>query len=173
MFIFSRDRLLGSGGPDFFTPFRPYSCPHSLGRISPIFPPSFPVFCAFSPPRRDGSNEPQAGTQGQETVARAPKHRFAGLANSGCSERMAAKRRLRHVRCPERSRLRPLGLWHRRAAVPAGQRRRQPWCGRGCGWRGGGRRGAHRGGGAAGISGGRGSRPPALRSPHQLGAHRQ
>ena len=52
---------------------------HVLGRISPIFSPFFPVFCAFSPPRRDGSNEPQAGTQGQETVARAPKHRFAGL----------------------------------------------------------------------------------------------
>ena len=43
------------------------------------FFPVFPLFCAFSPPRRDGSNEPQAGTQGQETVARAPKHRFAGL----------------------------------------------------------------------------------------------
>ena len=42
---------------------------HLLGRISPIsfrFP---PVFCALSPPRRDGSNEPQAGTQGQETVS--------------------------------------------------------------------------------------------------------
>ena len=24
---------------------------HVLGRISPIFPPFFPVFCAFSPPR--------------------------------------------------------------------------------------------------------------------------
>jgi len=52
---------------------------HVLGRISPIFPPFFLVFCAFSPSRRDGSNEPHAGTQGQETVARAPKHRFAGL----------------------------------------------------------------------------------------------
>ena len=62
---------------------------HVLGRISPIFPPFFPVFCAFSPSRRGGSNEPQAGAQGQETVARAPKHRFGGLANSGCSERMA------------------------------------------------------------------------------------
>ena len=41
---------------------------HVLGRISPIFSPSFPVFCAFSPSRRDGSNEPQAGTQGQETA---------------------------------------------------------------------------------------------------------
>ena len=59
-----------------------------LGRISPIFPPSFPVFCAFSPSRRGGSNEPQAGTQGRETAARAPKHRFSGLANSGCWERM-------------------------------------------------------------------------------------
>eukprot|EP01045_Picozoa_sp_COSAG04_P001272 COSAG04_NODE_41_length_32679_cov_14.847238_23_plen_681_part_00 len=33
---------------------------HVLGRISPIFPPFFPVFCAFSPSRRGGSNEPQA-----------------------------------------------------------------------------------------------------------------
>ena len=41
---------------------------HLLDHISPIFPPFFPVFCAFSPPRRDGSNEPQAGTQGQETA---------------------------------------------------------------------------------------------------------
>ena len=36
-----------------------------LRPISPIFSAFFPVFCAFSPPRRDGSNEPQAGTQGQ------------------------------------------------------------------------------------------------------------
>jgi len=41
---------------------------HLLDRISPIFPPFFPVFCAFSPSRRDGSNEPQARTQGQETA---------------------------------------------------------------------------------------------------------
>ena len=57
---------------------------HVLGRISPIFSPFFPVFCAFSPSRRGGSNELQAGTQGQETAARAPKHRFSGLANSAC-----------------------------------------------------------------------------------------
>ena len=31
---------------------------HVLGRISPIFPPLFPVVCAFSPSRRGGSNEP-------------------------------------------------------------------------------------------------------------------
>ena len=37
---------------------------HVLGRISPIFSPFFLVFCAFSPSRRGGSNEPQAGTQG-------------------------------------------------------------------------------------------------------------
>ena len=37
---------------------------HVLGRISPIFSPFFLVFCAFSPSRRDGSNEPHAGTQG-------------------------------------------------------------------------------------------------------------
>ena len=51
---------------------------HVLGRISPIFSPFPPVFCAFSPPRRHGSNEPQAGTQGQETVSRGSKHRFSG-----------------------------------------------------------------------------------------------
>ena len=43
---------------------------HVLGRISPIFSPFFPVFCAFSPSRRDGSNEPQAGTRRQERAAR-------------------------------------------------------------------------------------------------------
>ena len=37
--------------------------------------------------------------QGQGTVARAPKHRFSGLANSGCWERMKA----RHRRCAERA----------------------------------------------------------------------
>ena len=41
---------------------------HVLGCILPIFSPFFPVFCAFSPSCRDGSNEPQAGTQGQETA---------------------------------------------------------------------------------------------------------
>eukprot|EP01045_Picozoa_sp_COSAG04_P027853 COSAG04_NODE_4171_length_2257_cov_2.344300_1_plen_617_part_10 len=40
---------------------------HVLGRISPISPPFFPVFCAFSPSRRGGSNEPQTGIQGPET----------------------------------------------------------------------------------------------------------
>ena len=39
-----------------------------LDRISHISSPFFPVFCAFSPPRRDGSNELQARTQGQETA---------------------------------------------------------------------------------------------------------
>ena len=33
-----------------------------LGRISPISPPFFPGFRAFSPSRRGGSNKPQAGT---------------------------------------------------------------------------------------------------------------
>ena len=44
-----------------------------LGRISPIFPPFFLVFCAFSPPGRDGSIEPQAETQGQETAGKGTK----------------------------------------------------------------------------------------------------
>ena len=57
--------------------------PHLLDRVSPISSPFFPVFGAFSPSRRGGSNEPQAKTQGRETVARAPKHRFGGRANSG------------------------------------------------------------------------------------------
>ena len=43
---------------------------HLLGRISPISPSFSPALCAFSPSRRGGSNEPQAGTQGQETVVR-------------------------------------------------------------------------------------------------------
>ena len=41
-----------------------------LDRISPIFSPFFLVFCAFSPPGRDGSNKPQAGTQSQETAGK-------------------------------------------------------------------------------------------------------
>ena len=40
------------------------SCSHLLGHISPICSRFFPVFCAFSPSRRGGSNEPQAETQG-------------------------------------------------------------------------------------------------------------
>ena len=51
---------------------------HLLDRISPIFSPFFPVFCAFSPSRRDGSNEPQAGTQGQETAGARAKTRDLG-----------------------------------------------------------------------------------------------
>ena len=46
---------------------------HFLGRISPIFLPFFLVVCAFSPSRRGGSNEPQAGTQAQETAGRRAK----------------------------------------------------------------------------------------------------
>ena len=54
-------------------PSCPFLCSHFLVHISPIFPPKFPVFCAFSPPRRDGSNEPQAGSQGQETAGKRTK----------------------------------------------------------------------------------------------------
>ena len=50
-----------------------------LDRISPIPPPSFPVFCAFSPSRRGGSNEPQAGTQGQETAGKSAKRGEAAM----------------------------------------------------------------------------------------------
>ena len=49
---------------------------HVLGRISPISSPFFPVFCAFSPSRRGGSNKPQAGTQGQETAGKPPRGVF-------------------------------------------------------------------------------------------------
>ena len=54
------------------------SCSHFLGHISPICSPFFPVFCAFSPPRRGGSNEPQAGPQGQETAGKGTKTRDLG-----------------------------------------------------------------------------------------------
>ena len=57
---------LGCTAPDYFPEFQ-------------VIPTPLHVFCAFSPSRRGGSNEPQAGTQGQETVTMAPKHRFAGL----------------------------------------------------------------------------------------------
>ena len=88
-----RGHLAGPGGWNYPDSLEVIPTPlHVLGRISPIFPPFFPVFCAFSPSRRGGSNEPKTGIQGQETVSRAPKHRFAGLANSGCWERMAGRR---------------------------------------------------------------------------------
>ena len=54
-----------------------FPCSHVLDRISPIFSPFFPVFCAFSPPRRDGSNEPQAGTQGRKPEQRRQKRRHS------------------------------------------------------------------------------------------------
>ena len=50
--------------PSLFTLLRPY-----LAHFFPVFL----VFCAFSPSRRGGSNEPQAGTQGQETAGKGPK----------------------------------------------------------------------------------------------------
>ena len=50
--------------PSLFTRSRSY-----LARFFPLFL----VFCAFSPPGRDGSNEPQAGTQGQETAGKGTK----------------------------------------------------------------------------------------------------
>ena len=56
--------------PSLFTLLRPY--------LAQFFPVS-PRFCAFSLPRRHGSNEPQAGTQGQETAARAPRAENSAL----------------------------------------------------------------------------------------------
>ena len=44
-----------------------------------MFAPFFPVFCAFSPSRRGGSSEPQAGTQGQETATRGPRPEISAL----------------------------------------------------------------------------------------------
>ena len=44
-----------------------------LDRISPIFAPFFLVFGAFSPSQRGGSNEPQAGPQGQQTAGASAK----------------------------------------------------------------------------------------------------
>ena len=46
---------------------------HVLGRISPIFPPFFPVFCAFSPSRRGGSKSP--GPRDSGKGAQTPFHR--------------------------------------------------------------------------------------------------
>ena len=59
----------GPGDPDFFT---------RLDRISPFLSPFFPVFCAFSPSRRGGSSEAQAGTQGRETAGTRGKSRELG-----------------------------------------------------------------------------------------------
>ena len=47
-----------------------FPCSHLLDHISPVCSPFFPVFGAFSPSRRGGSNEPQAGTQAQETAGK-------------------------------------------------------------------------------------------------------
>ena len=71
-----------------FTRFRPY-----LGHFFPFFL----VFCAFSPPRRDGSNEPQAGTQGQETAGKMAKTRELGPSfdTPGANQRINWRRRLR------------------------------------------------------------------------------
>ena len=64
---------------------------HLLGRISPIFSPFFLVFCAFSPSRRGGSNEPQAGTQGQETAGKPPRGVFDSGPQRLCDESPAGK----------------------------------------------------------------------------------
>ena len=53
--------------------FHHVSTSHFLVHISPIFFPKIPVFCAFSPSRRGGSNGPQAGTQGQERAGKGTK----------------------------------------------------------------------------------------------------
>ena len=50
--------------PSLSTLFGPY-----LAR----FPPVFSRLSASSPPQRDGSNEPRAGTQGQETAGKGTK----------------------------------------------------------------------------------------------------
>ena len=72
---------------------------HLLDRISPISSPFFPVFCAFSPPGRGGSNEPQAGIQGQETAARGPRAENSALhsqmltkGSTGSSMRIGSRR---------------------------------------------------------------------------------
>ena len=63
--------FVGSAYPQVIPPV-PFLV-HSFGHISPISPPFFLVFCAFSPSRRDGSNEPQAGIQGQETAGKSSR----------------------------------------------------------------------------------------------------
>ena len=56
---------------------------HLLRLLSPVFSPFVLGFCAFLPPRRDGSNEPKTGIQGQETVSRAPNDRAAYARDRG------------------------------------------------------------------------------------------
>ena len=70
---------------------------HLLDRISPIFTPFFLDFCASSPSCRDGSNEPQAGTQGQETAGKMAKTRELGPSfdTPGANQRINWRRRLR------------------------------------------------------------------------------
>ena len=58
-----------------------------LDRISPISPPSFPVFCAFSPPRRGGSTRPASRNPGPRNCGKGGRTPFLVGLNSGCSER--------------------------------------------------------------------------------------
>ena len=69
-----------------------FPCSHVLGCISPIFSPFFPIFCAFSTSRRGGSNEPQAGTQGQETDDKTPRAPFDPGPERLCDESPAGPR---------------------------------------------------------------------------------
>ena len=65
-------RLGGADAQAQAPPYAAHACSaaHVLDRISPIFSPFLPPFfaglCAFSLPGRGGTNEPQAGAQGQE-----------------------------------------------------------------------------------------------------------
>ena len=76
---------------------------HLLDRISPIFSPFFPVFCAFSPPRQDGSNEPQAGTQGRETAGTGTKSSELrpSFDTAGANQRINWQRPRGDAGCPD------------------------------------------------------------------------
>ena len=77
--IDSNLRTTCGGGLNLICPSPRLHCLHCFTLLRPYlahFFPFFPVFCAFSPSRRGGSNEPQAGTQGQETAGKPPRGVF-------------------------------------------------------------------------------------------------
>eukprot|EP01045_Picozoa_sp_COSAG04_P033050 COSAG04_NODE_6690_length_1277_cov_0.829372_1_plen_289_part_00 len=62
--------------------------PHFLDRISPIFPPFFPFFARFHRLAETVPTSHKPEPRAKKQPARVSKHRFSGLANSGCWERM-------------------------------------------------------------------------------------
>eukprot|EP01045_Picozoa_sp_COSAG04_P001048 COSAG04_NODE_31_length_35649_cov_21.693052_17_plen_241_part_00 len=84
MLASSPTRKSHCAGPVTSPPPIPRACTcYLLDRISPIFPPFFPIFCAFSPSRRGGSNKPQAIPL---PATRTPELRCSSAAVAPCTQ---------------------------------------------------------------------------------------